>query len=159
KALLNVIEGEGPLPRDADSPPYEVGLFATAASPNPTLVNNVETYAHVPSIIVHGAESFRAIGTKATPGTVIFTLSGDIARPGVYELPAGIPLRRLFHEVGGGPRPGRVLKAALSGVSSGVITADEFDTKAEFGALLEIGAGLGSAGFIVFDDQTSIPRL
>jgi NADH-quinone oxidoreductase subunit F len=119
----------------------------------------VETYSHIPSILVHGAASFRAIGTTDTPGTVIFTLSGAIARPGVYELPAGLSLRQLFNEVGGGPRPGRTLKAALSGVSSGVITSAEFDTKAEFGALLEIGAGLGSAGFIVFDDQTSIPRL
>src|SRR6185369_6058373 len=76
-----------------------------------------------------------------------------------YELPAGISLRQLFHEVGGGPRPGRTLKAAFSGVSSGVILPAEFDTPAEFGALLEIGAGLGSAGFMVFDDRTSMPRL
>jgi NADH-quinone oxidoreductase subunit F len=159
KALLNVIEGEGPLPRDPDSPPYEVGLFARPGSPNPALVNNVETYARVPSILRNGADSFRAIGTADTPGPLIFTLSGAIERPGMYELPAGISLRELFYEVGGGPRPGRTLKAALSGVSSGVITPDAFDTPAEFGALLEIGAGLGSAGFVVFDDQTSVPRL
>jgi NADH-quinone oxidoreductase subunit F len=159
KALLNVIEGEGPLPRDPDSPPYEVGLFAKPGSPNPALVNNVETYARIPSILEHGASSFRAVGTTDTPGPLIFTLSGAIERPGVYELPAGISLRELFHDIGGGPHPGRTFKAALSGVSSGVITEDAFDTPAEFGALLERGFGLGSAGFVIFDDRTSVPRL
>src|SRR5258706_16185618 len=74
KALLNVIEGQGPLPREAHYPPYERGLFATAEAPNPALVNNVETFAHVPSIVRHGWESFRKVGTSDTPGTLIFTL-------------------------------------------------------------------------------------
>jgi NADH:ubiquinone oxidoreductase subunit F (NADH-binding) len=159
KALLNVIEGEGPLPRSADSPPYEVGLFALPGSPNPALVNNAETFAHVPSILGHGADSFRRLGTSDTPGTVLFTVCGDVARPGVYELEAGVPLGRLFHEIAGGPRPGRTLKAALSGVSAGVIAAERFDTPADFGSLASIGAGLGAAGFLVLDDQRSIPRV
>jgi NADH-quinone oxidoreductase subunit F len=159
KAMLNVIEGEGPLPREPDDPPYEHGLFATVTSPNPALVSNVETFAHVPSIIRRGADSFRALGTTDTPGTILFTLSGDLVRPGVYELEAGITLRQLFHEFGGGPRPGRQLRMALSGVSNGVITADRFDTPADFGSLALAQTGLGSAGFVVFDDETDIPRV
>jgi NADH:ubiquinone oxidoreductase subunit F (NADH-binding) len=159
KALLSVIEGEGPFPRMAEAPPYEVGLFATPESPNPALVNNAETFAHVASIMRSGADSFRRLGTNDTPGTILVTLSGDLARPGVYEVGAGVPLRTLFWELAGGPRPGRVLRAAISGVSSGVILAQQFDTLADFGSLALIGSGLGSAGFMVFDDATSIPRV
>ncbi len=159
KALLNVIDGVGPLPRTPDQPPYEVGLRATATSPNPALVGNAETFARVPGIVRHGAGSFRALGTADTPGPLLFTLSGDLRSPGVYEMEAGIPLRRLFHEAGGGPRDGRTLRAALSGVSSGVIVAEQFDTPAEFGALSLLGAGLGAAGFVVFDDEASLPRV
>lgn len=159
KAMLNVIEGEGPFPREADEPPYEHGLFSTATSPNPALANNAETLARVPGIILHGAGSFRALGTTDTPGTLLVTLSGDLQRPGVYEVEAGVTLRKLFHEFGGGPRPGRTLRAAISGVSSGVIGAEQFDTAADFASLAILGAGLGSAGFIVLDDATSIPRV
>ena len=95
KALLNVIEGEGPLPRPPEYPPFEVGLFAKPGKPNPALVNNVETYARVSTIVRHGAASFRAIGSGDTAGPILFTLTGDVTRPGVYELPAGITLRWL----------------------------------------------------------------
>jgi NADH-quinone oxidoreductase subunit F len=159
KAMLNVIEGEGPFPREADDPPYEHGLFATATSPNPALANNAETLAHIPSIVLHGSETFRAIGTTDTPGTILCTLSGDLARPGVVEVEAGTPLSTLFRQHGGGPRPGRTLRAAISGVSSGVLLADQFDTPADFASLAMLGSGLGSAGFIVLDDSTSIPRV
>jgi len=159
KALLNVIEGVGPLPREAHYPPYEVGLFAHPDSPNPALVNNVQTFAHVPDIIRHGAASFRELGTSDTPGTLLFTISGHVPRPGVYERQAGITLRELFHEVAGGPLPGRRFKAALAGVSTGVIPADKFDTPADFGSLHMIGSGLASAGFILFDDTASMPRV
>lgn len=159
KALLEVVEGNDPLPREPHYPPYERGLFATAASPNPALVNNVETFAHVPSIVRHGGASFASLGTRDTPGTLLFTVSGDVQRPGVYELPAGIPLRRLFEEVAGGPRPGRTFKAALSGVSSAVIPAERFDVAADFASLALVGASLGSAGFVVLDDTTSMPRV
>jgi NADH-quinone oxidoreductase subunit F len=158
KALLNVIEGEGPLPRPADEPPYETGLFAHPGSPNPALVNNAETYAHVPSIVRLGAESFRSLGTSDTPGTVLYTVCGDVQRPGVYELEGGVTLARLFGEIAGGPLPGRSLKAALPGVSTGVITADRFDTRADFGSLAALGSGLGAAGFWVLDDSRSIAR-
>jgi NADH:ubiquinone oxidoreductase subunit F (NADH-binding) len=159
KALLEVLEGNEPMPREAHKPPYEVGLFATAASPNPALANNVETFSHVPSILRAGAQSFRKLGTADTPGTLLFTLSGAVKRPGVYEREAGITLHELFYNVAGGPLDGRTFKAALSGVSSRVIPADRFNLAADFASLQLIGAGLGSAGFVLYDDQTSIPRL
>jgi len=159
KALLEVIEGNDPLPRPADEPPYERGLFATPGSPNPALVSNAETFAHVPSIVRHGSASFREVGTRDTPGTVLFTVSGDVQKPGVYERPAGIRLRELFEDVAGGPRAGRKLKAALSGVSVAPIGADRFDTPADFGSLALIGSGLGSAGFVLYDDAASMPRV
>jgi NADH-quinone oxidoreductase subunit F len=153
-----VIEGNDPLPREPHYPPYERGLYATPSSPNPAIVNNVETFARVPSIVLHGGASFRALGTTDTAGPLIFTVCGDVQRPGVYELPAGIPLRRLFDEIAGGPRPGRRYQAAMSGVSSAVILPEAFDTPADFGSLARI-AGLGSAGFIVVDDAVSMPRV
>jgi NADH-quinone oxidoreductase subunit F len=159
KALLNVLDGQGPLPREAHYPPYERGLRATAGSPNPALVNNVETFARVPGIVRHGAESFRKLGTGDTPGTMLFTLSGDIEKPGVYEAEAGIPLRELFFRLGGGPRGPRSFKAALCGVSAAVIGPEKFETRADFGSLRLINAGLGSGGFILIDDETSIPRV
>jgi len=159
KALLEVIEGNDPLPREAHYPPYERGLFATALSPNPAAVNNVETLARVPGILRHGPESFRALGTADTPGPLLFTVSGDVVRPGVYELEAGITLKALFTEVAGGPHGGHKLRAALSGVSTAVIDAERFHTHIDHASLSLIGAGLGSAGFIVLDDRRSIPRV
>ena len=158
KALLNQIESGLPLPREAHYPPYEKGLFATPSSPNPALVNNVETFAHVPSIIRDGADGFRELGTADTPGTVLYTISGDVKRPGVYEVQAGASLRKLIYEVAGGPANAEV-KAVLSGFSAGVIAADELDTPADFGSLLAVGSGLGSAGFIVLDSTRSIVRV
>jgi uncharacterized protein (DUF4415 family) len=113
----------------------------------------------VPSIIRLGGASFAALGTRDTPGTLIFTVSGDVARPGVFELEAGVSLRRVFDEVAGGPRPGRRFKAALCGVSGPVIPEEKFDTAADFASLKLIGAGLGAAGFIVIDDAASVPRV
>jgi NADH-quinone oxidoreductase subunit F len=158
KALLNFIEDGMPLPREAAYPPYERGLFATSLSPNPALVNNVETYAHVPSILRHGGASFRALGSHDTAGTVLLTLSGDVRRPGIYEVEAGLPLRTLLEEHGGGARHGE-FKAVLSGVSSGVILPQAFDTPLDFGSLALIGSGLGSGGLIAFDETRSMPRV
>lgn len=159
KALLEVVEGNEPLPREPHYPPYERGLFATPTSPNPALVNNVQTFAHVASIVRLGAASFRELGTADTTGTILFTVSGDVARPGVYELPAGVSLATLFNEVAGGPFPGRKFRAALAGVSAAVIPADRFDVAADFGSLSRAGSGLGSAGFVLIDDSRSMPRV
>ncbi|HEX5036865.1 MAG TPA: NADH-ubiquinone oxidoreductase-F iron-sulfur binding region domain-containing protein [bacterium] len=159
KALLNVMEGEGPFPRPVEQPPYEWGLFATEISANPTLVNNAETFAHVSTILRLGSESFRRLGTQDTPGTLIVTLSGAIRRPGVYEIPAGLPLRELLSDHGGGPLPGRSFKAVLSGVSSAPVLAKDFLTPCDFGSFQAIGSGLGSCGFVALDNATSAPRV
>jgi NADH-quinone oxidoreductase subunit F len=158
KALLNQIENGLPLPREAHYPPYEKGLFAAPESPNPVLMHNAETFARVPSIIRNGADGFRALGTADTPGTVLYTISGDVKQPGVYESRAGIPLRKLIYDVAGGPLGGEV-KAVLSGFSTGVVAGTELDTPSDFGSLSAIGSGLGSAGFIVLNSTRSIVRV
>jgi NADH:ubiquinone oxidoreductase subunit F (NADH-binding)/quercetin dioxygenase-like cupin family protein len=158
KAMLNQIESGLPLPREVHYPPYEKGLFAKPESPNPALVNNVETYAHVPSIVRDGAGGFRALGTTDTPGTVLYTISGDVKQPGVYELDAGVPLRKLIYQVAGGPVNGEI-KAVLSGFSAGAIAGNELDTPADFGSLSAIGSGLGSAGFIVLHSNRRMVRV
>jgi NADH-quinone oxidoreductase subunit F len=169
KALLEVIEGNDPLPRIL--PPFQHGLFATApqlgwqateAEPgeprgdraNPTLVNNVETLAHVTWILAHGADEFRAAGTERSPGTTVFTLCGDVAQPGVWELPLGIPLRTLIDDYGGGTASGRPVKMVCSGVANAVLDNLRLDTPADYESLAAAGGGLGSAGFIVYDDET-----
>jgi NADH:ubiquinone oxidoreductase subunit F (NADH-binding) len=114
KAMLEVIEGAAAMPREADRPPYVRGLFVVGLDhPNPTVVNNVETLSNVPHILRRGAEWFRSLGTSDTPGTMVFTISGDIHTPGVYELPMGTPLDRLVFEYGGGLPSGRTLKGVF----------------------------------------------
>jgi NADH-quinone oxidoreductase subunit F len=166
KALLEVIEGNEPLPRWL--PPYMHGLYATAPQlgwessepesghrpgdeSNPTLVNNAETLAQTAWVLSHGAEAFRSIGTDESPGTVICTVVGDVTRPGVVEVAMGSPLRQvLAHR--GGPAPDRQVKAVFPGVANAVITAEQLDTPVTHEHLGAIGSGLGSAGFIVYDD-------
>jgi NADH-quinone oxidoreductase subunit F len=168
KALLEVIEGKPPLPRLLA--PYEQGLFATGSQmgwesvprepghgpaldvSNPTLVNNVETLANVAHILVRGAEWFRATGTAGSPGHAVATIVGDVVRPGVAEIDLGMPLSQLIDEVGGGARPGRRIKAAFSGISNPVVTADQLDTPLTYEDMAAIGSGLGAVGFAVYDD-------
>ncbi|MFO7959465.1 MAG: NADH-ubiquinone oxidoreductase-F iron-sulfur binding region domain-containing protein, partial [Nitriliruptoraceae bacterium] len=149
-AMLEVIEGNLPLPRLVK--PFEAGLQATTATANPTVVNNVETLSHVPAILAHGAEWFRAAGTEASPGTMVFTVVGDVANPGVYELALGTTLRTLLEDIAGATD----VKAVYSGVSNAVITEDLLDTPLCFDAMQEAGSGLGSGGFIVYDTSRSI---
>ncbi|MDE2490823.1 MAG: SLBB domain-containing protein [Elusimicrobia bacterium] len=158
RALLQVIEGCPPMPREMHYPPFEKGLFSELESPNPALVSNAESHARVPAIIHHGADSFKALGSKDTPGLIIVTVSGDVRRPGVFEMESGRPLREIF-EMAGGAKPGRTLKAMYSGVTSPVLPASKFDTPADFGSLAKAGSGLGSCGFIVLDDAASVPRV
>jgi NADH:ubiquinone oxidoreductase subunit F (NADH-binding) len=150
------VEGGLPLPRVL--PPYLHGLFTGAVGGpsetlnHPTVVNNVETLAHVTHIVRRGAEWFRSRGTADTPGTMVFTVSGDVQRPIVTEQPLGITLRDLIHEVAGGPPSGRRVKAVLPGAGA-VLTEPRLDTPLEFGAMRRAGSGLGSGGFIVYDDS------
>ena len=160
KALLEVVEGRDPLPREADNPPYVKGLFITdPEEPNPTVVNNVETLSNIPHILRNGAAWFRAIGTPDSPGTMIFTVCEDVQRPGVYELPMGTPLRTLINDYAGGTLQGRQFKAFLSGAANPVILPSYLDTPMDFGSMRAIGSGLGSGGFIVYDNTACMVRV
>jgi NADH:ubiquinone oxidoreductase subunit F (NADH-binding) len=173
KALLEVIEGNPPLPRVL--PPYLHGLFATSpqlgwtATPgdttpppdrvhadasNPTLVNNVETLANVPHILVRGAEWFRSHGTAESPGNVVCTVVGDVVHADVAEVALGTSLREVIDVIGGGPLPGRSVKAVLSGVANPVVRHDALDVELSYEGFAAIGSGLGACGFIVYDDTT-----
>ncbi|HEX5939328.1 MAG TPA: NADH-ubiquinone oxidoreductase-F iron-sulfur binding region domain-containing protein [Dehalococcoidia bacterium] len=162
KAMLEVIEGGLPLPRVF--PPYIHGLFAGAyGGPgdkmnNPTVVNNVETLAHVPGIIANGASWFRELGSDESPGTMIFTVSGDIKVPVVAELPLGLTLRELIHDHAGGPVSGDV-RAVFPGVANAVATPALLDTPLGFDSMKQAGSALGSAGFIVYDETACLARV
>jgi NADH:ubiquinone oxidoreductase subunit F (NADH-binding) len=168
--LLQVIEGEAPLPRNV--PPYIHGLFATvpttgwSASPagvvdtmpasNPTVVNNVETLATATQVLARGPEWHRSLGTRESPGCIVATVVGDVARPGVGEVEMGTPLGEVIERVGGGVRPGHEVKAVLSGVANPVVTADQLDTPCSYEGMATIGSGLGAAGFLVLDETASM---
>jgi NADH-quinone oxidoreductase subunit F len=149
-ALLETIDGRGPFPRVV--PPYRVGLLGDdphrRAGTGPALVNNVETIANVPAILVRGADSFRSMGTSASPGTVVCTVTGDVNRHGVAEVAMGTPLWHALETIGGGPLA--AVKAVFSGVANPVIRGDQLDVAVSHEGMRSAGAGLGSAGFIVF---------
>jgi NADH:ubiquinone oxidoreductase subunit F (NADH-binding) len=168
--LLQVIEGEAPLPRNV--PPYIHGLFATvpstgwsaapagvvdtAPASNPTVVSNVETLATVGFILARGPEWHRSLGTAESPGTIVATVVGDVVRPGVGLVEMGTPLRDVIEQVGGGVAPGRAVKAVVSGVANPVLTADQLDTACSYEGMAAAGSGLGAAGFLVLDDTASM---
>jgi len=177
-ALLETIDGRYPFPRIA--PPFRRGVVevveteADAGSgsghsahvemagaggddvPPPTLVDNVETLANIPRIISRGADWFRTEGTEKSPGTIVCTVTGSTQRHGVGEVVMGTPLREVIEEIGGGPRPGRRVKAVLPGVAQGLIPEALLDTPVSYEALAAIGSGLGSGGFIVLDDSDDL---
>jgi NADH:ubiquinone oxidoreductase subunit F (NADH-binding) len=170
KALLEVIEGNDPLPRWL--PPYLHGLFATTpqegwgtgnqptedptlVGSNPTLVSNAETLANVPLVLARGAEWFRSIGTNETPGPLLCTVVGDVEHAGYAEIAPGTTLRQVIDQVGGGVHDGRAAKAVLSGVSNRVLTAADLDAPVSYEGLEAVGGGLGSAGFVVYDETRS----
>jgi NADH:ubiquinone oxidoreductase subunit F (NADH-binding) len=169
KAMLEVIEGNEPLPRWL--PPHIHGLFATAPqlgwqSPdrqpgqvsgwgsNPTMVNNIETLSNVPHILARGAAWFRSMGTAESPGTIVTTVVGDVIAPDVGEVEMGTPLRAVIGIVGSGATPGRTVKAVFSGVANAVVRASDLDVPVSYEGFQAIGSGMGSAGFIVYDDTT-----
>ncbi len=152
--LEEVIEGRLPLPRVAR--PFVQGLFAKPPQDNPTLVNNVETLANVPHILADGSDWLRATGTDRAPGTMLFTICGDVRREGVFELPLGSPLRSLVEELAGGTPESRVLKAIFPGASNTVILPEQLDASMDFDSMRQVGSGLGAGGFAVFDDSACI---
>jgi NADH-quinone oxidoreductase subunit F len=153
-ALLNSLEGLRGYPRVKPPFPAVVGLYGC-----PTIVNNVETLANVPAILLMGAEAYAKLGSAKNGGTRLFCLSGHITRPGVYELPMGFPLRRIIEEVGGGVLGGKKLKCVIPGGSScPVLTADEIDVPMDFDSLAKIGSMLGSGGVVIMDEDTCMVK-
>ncbi len=147
-ALIASIEGQRGMPRLRPPFPVEQGLWG-----RPTVINNVETLALVPWIIGHGAEAFAAYGTKASRGTKVFALAGNVQRGGLIEIPMGTTIREIVEEIGGGVRPGRKFKAVqIGGPSGGCVPARLADTRVDYESLREVGAIMGSGGLVVLDD-------
>jgi NADH-quinone oxidoreductase subunit F len=153
-ALISSLEGEKGQPKL--KPPFPAVEGAWRA---PTVVNNVETLAAVPWIIENGAAAYKALGTEKAPGTKLFSVSGHVNKPGVYEIPMGMPMRQFLDEVCGGVLGGKKLKAVIPGGSSvPVMTADEVDKCSMDYESINQNAGsyLGSGGFIVMDEDTDM---
>jgi NADH:ubiquinone oxidoreductase subunit F (NADH-binding) len=174
-ALLETIDGRYPFPRIA--PPYRRGVEEVVEHPEdvtansasaahvemaapdgespapPTLASNVETYANVPAILAEGADWFRSVGTQESPGTIVCTITGRTQRHGVAEFAMGTPLAEVIDAIGGGPEPGHRFIGALSGVSNPMLPAERFDTPMSHEAMRALETGLGTGGFIVFDDR------
>ncbi len=150
-AMLESMQGRPAMPRQ--KPPFyptDFGLYG-----KPTLVNNVETLCNIPRILHKGAAWFTQVGTERCPGTMMFSLSGAINRPGVYEMPMGVKIRDLIEQCGGGVPNGRKIKAVFpGGPAFSMVTADQLDLPMDFDSLKKAGTGLGSAGVIVVDDAT-----
>jgi NADH:ubiquinone oxidoreductase subunit F (NADH-binding)/NADH:ubiquinone oxidoreductase subunit E len=148
-ALLEALEGKRAEPRNKPPFPGTHGLFG-----KPTLINNVETFAFVPAILVRGAEWFRSQGQNGAAGLKFLALSGHVRRPGVYEVPLGIPAARLIYDYGGGLPPGRSLKAFCpGGASSGFLPASLVDVPLDFQALAKVGSMLGSGAVVAVADH------
>lgn len=149
-ALMTSIEGNRGEPRPRPPFPALKGLFG-----KPTILNNVETYANIPQIIVKGPEWFASMGTESSKGTKVFALGGKIHNTGLVEIPMGTTLREIVEEIGGGVPNGKRFKAAQTGgPSGGCIPAEHFDVPIDYDNLLQIGSMMGSGGLIVMDEDT-----
>ncbi len=148
-ALIHSIEGERGQPRVRPPYPTESGLWG-----KPTVINNVETFANVPPIIVYGPEWFARVGTKQSGGTKVFALAGKIQRTGLVEVPMGTTLRNIVYGIGGGPAGGKKAKAIQTGgPAGGCIPEKYFDTPVDFDTLGKLGSIMGSGGMIVLDED------
>src|SRR5574341_364009 len=153
-ALFESIEGRRGEPRAKPPFPTDNGLFG-----KPTLINNVETFANVPFIILNGARTYRKLGTPSgkSPGTRVVCVSGQVKRPGVYEIEMGVPLRRVIDDLAGGLHTGRTLRTILIGGAAGVfLRPDEIDVPLDFQSLAAMGATFGSGAIIVLDDTANL---
>ena len=177
-AMLEAIDGRPPFPRIA--PPYRRGVheiidrefgadWSSASAANvqlagpgrdavgsPALVNNVETLANVPAIIVEGPAWFRAIGTPGSPGSLVCTVTGATCRHAVGEVPQGTSIREVIDLIGGGPKPGRTVKAVMGGAATPLLTSDQLNTPVSNEGMASVGGRLGCGWFIVFDDRTDM---
>ncbi len=149
-ALMQSIEGHRGMPRPRPPYPSASGLFC-----KPTLINNVETWANVPVIVVEGAEWFSSVGTEKSKGTKVFALAGKINNTGLVEVPMGTTLRHVIYDIGGGIPGSKKLKAVQTGgPSGGCIPADLIDTPIDYESLGKIGSIMGSGGMIVIDEDS-----
>ena len=147
-ALMTSIEGKRGEPRPRPPFPAQKGLFG-----KPTILNNVETYANIPQIILNGPEWFASMGTEKSKGTKVFALGGKIHNTGLVEIPMGTTLREVIEEIGGGIPGGKKFKAAQTGgPSGGCIPAEHFDIPIDYDNLISIGSMMGSGGLIVMDE-------
>lgn len=147
-ALMTSIEGNRGEPRPRPPFPAQKGLFG-----KPTILNNVETYANIPQIILNGPEWFSSMGTEKSKGTKVFALGGKIHNTGLVEIPMGTTLREVIEEIGGGIPNGKKFKAAqIGGPSGGCIPAEHFDIPIDYDNLISIGSMMGSGGLIVMDE-------
>ncbi len=149
-ALLASIEGKRGMPRPRPPFPAQKGLWGL-----PTNINNVETYANVPWILLNGGAAFASVGTEKSRGTKVFALAGKIRRGGLAEVPMGITIREIVEDVAGGSSTGRAIKAVqMGGPSGGCIPADLFDTRIDYDEVNRTGAIMGSGGLVVMDETT-----
>lgn len=148
-ALMTSIEGHRGEPRPRPPFPAERGLFG-----KPTILNNVETYANIPRIIINGPEWFNSMGTEKSKGTKVFALGGNIKNTGLVEIPMGTTLREIVEDIGGGIPNGKTFKAAQTGgPSGGCIPASHYDVPIDYDNLIKIGSMMGSGGLIVMDES------
>ena len=154
-ALMNSIEGKRGEPRPRPPFPAVKGLFG-----KPTLLNNVETYANIPKIILNGGNWYSKIGTEHSKGTKVFALGGNINNVGLVEVPMGTTLREIVYDIGGGIPGGKRFKAAQTGgPSGGCIPAEHLDTPIDYESLNKIGSMMGSGGLIIMDESKCMVNL
>ncbi|MBS4012889.1 MAG: SLBB domain-containing protein [Bacteroidetes bacterium] len=153
--LLESLEGKRGYPRIKPPFPAEKGLWGL-----PTLVNNVETFSHIPFIVEKGHEEYSKIGTEGSKGTKLFCVSGNVTNTGVYELPMGITLKELIFDIAGGMKEGFEFKGALLGGAAGTFIDSSFlDVPLAYETLKEKGATLGSGAVIIIDDKTNLKEM
>jgi NADH-quinone oxidoreductase subunit F len=151
-ALMESIEGKRGFPRLKPPFPTTAGLWG-----RPTAINNVETLAKVPSIVLYGSRWYNSLGTAESTGTKLFAVSGSVARSGVYEVPFGVPLRHLIYDLAGGLRRGRALQAILTGGAAGAfLTGEHLDTPLAFESFRQVGGTIGAGTIMVFDDSVDL---
>ena len=149
-ALTASIEGKRGMPRVKPPRTVEKGLWE-----KPTVLNNVETYANVPKIILQGADWFRTIGTEGSPGTKTFSLTGAIENTGLIEVPMGTSLRHIIYDIGGGLKSGAAFKGVqIGGPSGGCLIEDQIDRPLDFDSVKSLDAIMGSGGLVVMDENT-----
>jgi NADH-quinone oxidoreductase subunit F len=154
-ALMESIEGKRGFPRLRPPFPTTAGLWGC-----PTAINNVETLAKVPPIILYGSRWYADLGTLESAGTKLFAVSGTVARPGVYEVPFGVSLRHLVYDLAGGPPAGRALQAVLTGGAAGAfLTPEHLDTPLSFESFKQVGGTIGAGTIMVFDDTVDLREI